>query len=319
MPKQQETEAVQAAIDRHRDDTRMAELVVGEELSLVTLAQEQQTDKERRIAECHQAIGRMQAAKVFSQFADVSNLVWLKDVKESKIYKDLPGVGTWAKLCESLDISPQQADENLRNLAAFGEKFLLTVSNLRVGYRELPQLPVADAGALTIDAAGVTIAGECIPLGPEYGQELQAAIEDLLNSKESEIAAQKKLVEQKQTVIDKRDAEITVLEGKIEEGAETLAQVKAHRSPDEAEFFRRLESWRLGFEAFLHQFEPGETPLMANATPRMEAALVEVMGYFHRQITIWHDCTIEHYGDRRVDDLGWVAPDQRGPQLVAAE
>ena len=320
MPTRREQEVMQAGLDRHRDDTRMAELVVQEELSLERIAQEQQADKERLFAECHEAIGRIQAMQVTSEFGNVSAIMWLKDVKESKVYKMLPGGGTWEHFCNRLGFSAKLGDEKIANLKILGAQFLETVTNLRVGYRDLRKLRQLTAdGAIRVDAEVVTIGDESIPLSPDHAEDLQLAIEAILSIKNGELAAQKRLVEQKQTTLDKRDAEIVVLEGKVEEAAAQVEAIRKHRSPDEEEFFRRMESWRIGFEALLRQFEPGETPLMQHATPRMEAAFIEVLGYFHRQITIWHACAKEQYGNHHVDDLGYVAPEPRGPALAVVE
>ena len=173
-----------------------AEQVVEAEQQRGEIAKREQGEREQRIAECHEAIGRFQGFQLLEKFGDVTRLVWLKDVKDSKVYKDLPNVGTWDKFCEYLGLDRHTVDQNLLNLATFGEDFLVTATKMRVGYREMRKLrQLSHDGAVTIDAEFMVIGEERIPLDGEHKEELQAAIETLVEQQaamQQEFEAQKK-------------------------------------------------------------------------------------------------------------------------------
>lgn len=147
-------------------------------------ADEAQAERERMIAQCHEVIGQIKGFKVIAQFADVGNLVWLRQVKESKIYKNLPDIGTWEKFCDYIGMSRQKVDEDLMNLATFGESFLADVGKIGLGYRELRQLRQlsydGESFSMSDDGKTVVIEGEAIALGEDAGAEIEAALEKLL-------------------------------------------------------------------------------------------------------------------------------------------
>ena len=147
-------------------------------------AEEAQADKERRIAECHQFIGRIQASQMFSKLETVSELMWIHDVKKRQLYKNLPGLETWPKFCKSIGYTDRHVDDQLKNLEAFGAAFLETVSGLGVGFRELRQLRQlkydGESFQMSEDGKTVVIEGEVIALGDDAAPEIEAALEKLL-------------------------------------------------------------------------------------------------------------------------------------------
>lgn len=147
-------------------------------------AEEAQDERERMIAQSYELAGQIKAVKMISKFGDVTSLMWLKQVKESKIYKELPGIGTWEKYCEYVGVDRHTTDQNLLNLAVFGEAFIGAITNLRVGYRELRQLRQlkydGESFQMSDDGKTVVIEGEAITLGEDAGAEIEAALEKLL-------------------------------------------------------------------------------------------------------------------------------------------
>lgn len=145
---------------------------------------EDQKGREIRIAQVHEAIGRVQANMLMSKFADVGSLVWLKEIKETKIYRDLPQVGTWDNFCKHIGLSRQKVDEDLQNLATFGEEFLLIGRRFSLGYKDLRQLRQlkydGESFQMSEDGKTVVIEGETISLGEDAGVEIEAALEKLL-------------------------------------------------------------------------------------------------------------------------------------------
>ena len=141
----------------------------------------EQEQREQMIAQSHEAAGQIKASLMMSKFADVSRLIWLKQVKESKVYKDLPNIGTWEKYCIYLGLDRSTVDQDLLNLATFGEEFLRTVTNLNVGYRDLKKLrQLTYEGSVIIDAETITIDGKAIPFNEDHADEVQAAIESII-------------------------------------------------------------------------------------------------------------------------------------------
>jgi len=285
-------------------------------LSVVEMEQNQEllnlTEQQRRehlIAQCHEVIGRVQANNLMAKFANVSSFVWLKQIKDSKIYKDLPGIGTWDKFCEYIGLSRQKVDLDLLNLATFGEEFLTTCWRLSVGYRDLRKLRMlAKDGDIVIDAECVTIGEEKIPLTPDHTEDLQAAIETLLETRDkaiddqaATIRAKDRLLETKEKLINKQEKALAVLEQR--------AATKGLSAEDEA-FIQQCENARITIDGFLSQFDPEINPLPEEHTPRMRAALMETIGYFRRVIDAAFDTASERYGNPDLDD-DWVPPHER--------
>ena len=166
----------------------------------------EELDREKReklIAETYRMMGRIESARMFEKLGTVSSLVWLKQVKESQIYKDILGMGSWESFCNHLGISRAKADIDIQNLNTFGEDFLLTVSSFKVGYRDLRKLrkSIAD-GEIIIDSESIEIDGEKIPFDPDHKEDLQAAIERIVDEKEEKIQELKKLEKNKDKIIE---------------------------------------------------------------------------------------------------------------------
>ena len=146
----------------------------------------EQVEREKLIAQCHEVIGQVKTAKMFANFGNVSSLLWLRDVKEQKIYKGVPGIGTWEKFCENAGLCRRKVDEDLLNLQAFGEEFLGNVSILRVGYRELKQLrQLTASGEFSVTPEALLIGEERIPLDGDHNDELADAIEKIIQEKDA--------------------------------------------------------------------------------------------------------------------------------------
>jgi len=144
----------------------------------------EQQNREKMIAQCYEVIGQVKAVAMISKFGDVTNLMWMKEVKESKIYKDVPGIGTWDNFCKSAGMDRHTVDQNLLNLATFGEEFLVMVTNLKVGYKDLRKLRQlkydGESFSMSADGKTVIIEGETIALGDDAAPEIEAALEKLL-------------------------------------------------------------------------------------------------------------------------------------------
>jgi hypothetical protein len=291
-------------------DTATAEMVVAEERQREELVRTEQVDRERRIAECHQVIGRIQGAKMVADFGNVAGLVWLKEIRETKLYRDLPGVGTWEKFCETVGISRRKIEEDLLNLETFGAEFLGNVAGFRVGYRDLKKLrQLTHEGAVCIEDDMVTIGGETIPLDVDHRDDLQAALErvidakdQLLQEKDATVRTKDKLLQAKEDLLRRQEKELSRYEKEAE---------KAGLTPAEDAFLKQCGAARTTIDGFLLKFDPDRNPLPEDATPRMKAALMETLGYFRRAIVATYDTAGDLYGDAELDGSGWIPPNLR--------
>ena len=309
MAKRNVIKKMTGSVERAQTAQDAAESIVEMEVSAEQLKIDEQRERELLIAQSHEMAGQIKAAAMFSKFGNVSRLVWLHQVKQSKVYKHF---GTWDKYCEYLGLERRKVDEDLLNLSAFGQEFLETVSNLSVGYRELKKLrQISNNGELVIDAECVTIGEERIPLSADHAEDLQVAIESLLDNKNqaiedaaATIRAKDKLLADKEKLLNRQEKALATLEGK--------AKAKG-MSAEESAFIQQCDNARTTIEGFLNQFDPELNPLPENHTARMSAALMETMGYFKRTIRAAYDTAADLYGDPEMDD-GWVPPHERGDE-----
>jgi len=287
-------------------DTEAALEVVEMEKKKEELARVEQQTRERLIAQSHEMAGQIKTAVMFSKFGDVSRLVWLKQVKETQIYK---AIGTWDNYCEYIGLDRRTVDENLQNLATFGQDFLATVASLNVGYRELRKLrQLTHDGSVVVAAEYVTIGEEKIPLDPDHTEDLQAAIESLLESRDRQIEEQQATLRAKDRRLGDKEKDIQKLHkdlAKFEARAETLGY-----TPGEEALMQKLDNARTTIDGFLMQFDPEKNPLPEDATPRMKAKLMHTLDYFRRVVLAAFDIAAEVYGEPEIDD-DWVPPHQR--------
>ena len=290
-------------------DTEAALSIVEMERKREELKQAGQEQREILIAQCHEVIGRVQANNLMAKFGNVASLVYLQQVKESKIYKDLPGIGTWDSFCNYIGLSRRKVDEDLLNLSSFGQEFLETCCQLSVGYRDLRKLrKLTHDGDVVIDAEFVTIGEERIPLEKDHADDLEAAIESLLEAKNqqlqensSTLKAKDKVLKDKERVINKQAKELARLEGRAE---------RLGYEPGEEALIQELDNARTTIDGFLMRFDPEKNPLPDDATVRMRAKLMHTLDYFKRVIMATYDTAVDLYGEPEMDD-DWLPPHLR--------
>ena len=171
-------------------------------------------EKEDLIAEASRLTGRVEAFNFIGKVVTCSELINLNKIKESKIYKELPNINTWADYCKSLGYSVDKIDLDLRNLNTFGEDFLRTVQTFGLGYRELRSLSSkVKAGELQIKDEAIVIDGETISL--EEKDILKDALTDLVAKNKEEISklkaenkAKEKMVQTYAEAKEKKEQEL---------------------------------------------------------------------------------------------------------------
>lgn len=294
-------------------DTATALAVVEEERRALEAPAQIQADRERRIAEAHEIAGRIQAFTFVEKVVTVSTLVQLRKIKESKTYRDLPNIGTWDKYCVYLGLDRHTIDQHLLNLATFGDTFLETCHQFSLSHRDLRKLrQLTHEGALQVEDGIITIGDEEIPLDADHREDLQAAMERLLDAK-AQIIAEKdatirtkdRLLESKEQLIHRQEKDLARLEGEAE---------RKGLLPAEDAFIRKCTNARTTIDGFLLQFDPERGVMPADATPRMKAALMETLGYLRRAIVAAHETAGDIYGDAEMDSPGWVQPNLRDQQ-----
>lgn len=175
------------------------------------IKEKQQQEHETLIAEASRLTGRVEALNFIGKVVTCSELINLKKIKDSKIYKELPNIKTWEDYCKSLGYSVDKIDLDLRNLNTFGEAFLGTVQSFGLGYRELRNLSKqVKAGNLEVKDAEVIIDGEVIPLDDK--DELRDALDTLLKSKYKEIEELKDEIKTKESIIEDKEHDIKRLQ-----------------------------------------------------------------------------------------------------------
>ena len=101
-------------------------------------------------------LGRLQMSQTMAKFADAVSLSILKDIKETKSYRELKGktftlsdnagerqvvlTGTWEEFCRLCHTSKSSVDERLMNLEIFGESALQSMQSLGMTTRDLKKL-----------------------------------------------------------------------------------------------------------------------------------------------------------------------------------
>jgi hypothetical protein len=254
-------------------------------------------ERQALIAQCHEVIGRVQANALMAKFANVSNLVYLKNIKESKIYRNLPMVGTWENYCEYLGLSRQKVDEDLANLAAFGEDFLTTCQQLQVGYRDLRKLrQLTHSGAIQVTDDALEISGECIPLDADHKEDIQAAIEKIIEEQaglKEELTAQKKANDRAQEANRK---EIVKLQKDLDR-LEARAQGKGLSAEEDA-FLEKVEAHKILVQGSFLALDPAEIKqIVPEMTYTMRATIIATVHFLKMQALALYDAVTTQIGD----------------------
>jgi hypothetical protein len=198
-----------------------------------------------------------------------------------------------------------------------GPEFLATVASFKVGFRELRKLRfAAQDGDMIIDTEGVTIGEEKIPLTPDHVEDLEAAIEHLLDSKQKKIDDQASLIKAKERIIDSKDKVIFKQETDLAR-YERTNKAKG-LAPGEEKFIKQLGDIQLSVTGELARLNPEGIDL-EEATPRMKATYMETLGYIHRWAREIDLLAKEIYGAPGVDTEDWTPLGVEKPKPTACD
>ncbi len=185
------------------------------------------TEDREALAFACRLMGQAEMARAVSDFANVSAISKLAEIKKNKLYRRFTGfsstgpdgettnASTWAGFCRALGMSHQKVDEDIRNLNAFGEETLERLNQLGLGYRNMRRLrQIPDAERIAI------IEGEQIEVGDkeevvELIEEMAAKharekkeLSDKVEHLESERQVDKRLLADKEAKLNELEREL---------------------------------------------------------------------------------------------------------------
>ena len=273
------------------------------ELKREEIKEAEQKKREKLIAQTYRMMGRIETADLFAKTGHMSGLMWLKEVKDSEIYKDIDGMGSWESFCNHLGKSRRHIDRDLENLKVFGAEFLDAVSGFKVGYKALRKLQHSvKAGDMVIDGEFVVIGNKKIPLSVDHKDDLEAAFESLVEERDKQIEESKttikvrdRMLGEKEKVIRKQEKELSKYTKEIKE---------RDYKPGEEEFLKQMENKQMTISGLFLELDPERLP--EDATPLMISKYIEVLGYFKRTAHTYLDMALE--GHAQPDDITWKQP-----------
>lgn len=277
---------------------------------------QEKLDDEKRINEfrmkAYEMKGRIQAMDMVIEIGTVSNLIWLKQIKDSKLYKEIPEIGTWGKFCELTGKSTRYVDEQLANLNAFGEKFLRTSSDLGFGYSDLRKLrPSTNDGTMIIEADLVKIGDEEIPLDSDHAEELQIALENIIEANAKIIAEKESKIEVLETTVSAKDKQIettNITLNKVERELNKFEKMSPEKqiSIRDERFCLDMKNHKQAFDGYCIKIDPEYSYLPDDATDKMKAEYLGTIDAMFRYISAIKDTVTELYGS--ADDFSWTPP-----------
>jgi hypothetical protein len=267
-------------------------------------------DEMAAVREESQAMGVLQKIEYDIAHNQMLKYVVLYRVKQAKEYRS--GGLTWDQFCEAIGEPRRTADRILAEIqpimsiisAKLADFTGMDFSKIRL----LGKTVSANLAEITEDGS-VIVGGESIPLSPDYAEDLQAALErvieakdDLLAEKDANLKTKERLLQDKQKLIERQARDLARYEGE--------AAAKGLGAEEDA-FLKKCAAARISMDGFLSKFDPDLNPLPADATARMKAALMETLGYFKRVIQATCDTAGDLYGDPEMESPGWIPPNLR--------
>lgn len=264
-------------------------------------------------------VGALKATGFFKKVSTVTEIKMLAEIKEAKEYKGLKildrdgnwqHVTTWEQFCKALGHSREKVDEDIRNIAIFGEEFLETSQRMGIGYRDLRKLR-----KIPDDERDVIINGEAVQAGDK--DSLIELIEDMsikhkkdktkLESQVKDLTAEAKakdrVIADKQQAIDIKNTELNLKDEKLALKLNAPAYERAKEYAAQMDVFK-IDALQLfgSISALYEQVEQdSELPELLRVN----------MGHLLLEVKAQADNLIDHHmlGDVSVndDDLSWMA------------
>jgi hypothetical protein len=305
-----------------KDPESMAAMeIVAMEQRQDAMAEATKGAREKAASVLFREAGRIEAMNYQRAQADFFMLIMLKRVKEAKEYREKLDM-TWPQFCEAVGVKWRTIDDKLADIKPFKEEFLTAFVNFS-GFELNKIRLIGEAisnGAVKIEGTTIIYDGQKIAITPENKDEIQGVFEKIettykkdLDDAQSEVRASKRVLKDKETLINKQAKLIDRYTGNAR---------NKDLTPEEDGFLQQMENLKIGFDGYMLQAEPErieelrsfaaprdeETGLHppTDVSPRMRAAYLETLGYMRRQITAAYDTAVEMYGhDMALDGEKW--------------
>lgn len=180
----------------------------------------------------NQLLGQIQMSQAIGKLTTVVGLTKLAHIKETKLYRAMAGkklfdsegneitdVGTWSGFCRLIGSSQQKVDEDLMNLATFGEEALGNLNRIGAGYRELRKLR-----KLPDDVRQEIVQGQLVNLTDK--DEVVALIDDLVGKHVQEKASLTNKLSDLKADAEAHEQIISDKNRKLDEQAKLIAKLQ---------------------------------------------------------------------------------------------
>lgn len=263
-------------------------------------------------------VGALKATNFIKKLVTVTEIKMLSDIKESKEYKGLQvfdsegkvvTVTTWEQFCKSLGHSREKVDQDILNLAAFGEEFLETSQRMGIGYRDLRKLRKIPEGDRE-----VIINGEALQAGDKDSlieliedmsvkhSKVKSKLENQLKDLNAEAKAKDRVIADKQKTIDDKNTELNIKDEKLALRSHAPAFERAKDYATQMDVFK-IDALQLfgNISALYEQIEQDD---------ELPELLRVNMGHLLLEVKAQANNLIDHHmlGDVSVDDddLSWM-------------
>lgn len=150
------------------------------------LRDKEELEEKEAIAYTCTMLGRIQSATFNEKQQRLMKLIWLKQVKDGRIYKKMRGLDTWVKFCEACGEKWRTIDDSLQDLSVFADEFL--TETVKLGWtpsevKRLSRAVLADNSELTetVNSDAITIDGKTVPLDADHKDEIMELVADVLD------------------------------------------------------------------------------------------------------------------------------------------
>lgn len=248
----------------------------------------------------HKMAGKIEATSFFKSQAEFFRLVMLKQVKDSKEHREKYGM-TWEQFCEYVGVNRRWIDEQLVDLKPFKAEFLeVFLHFLGTEINKIKYLgEVVSGGTAEIKGNVIVYAGEEIPVDAAHKDDIQALLEKLEESYESQIEEQRSVVKTKDRLLKAKDDLIHKQEkelGRLEKEAKTK-----NLTAEEEAFLKQMENFKTGFLGYMLRVRPPMDILGNGASPLMKNAYVNTLELMRREILASFDTAVGMYGSPVTD------------------
>lgn len=179
-------------------------------------------------------VGMLKAHKISEQFNKTLITIKLREIRESKEYKNLtildingqPAIiNSWAEFCKALGTSREKVDKDIQNLNTFGQEFMQLSESIGLSYRELRRMRqnmqnpmLTEQEKLALEEAKGKDPQELLGMLEDL-QDKQASLEEEVKGLKDDIAAKDKVSGDKSKKIEKLELDLAKMSGKSPESA----------------------------------------------------------------------------------------------------